>query len=198
MLEPQVRDLKDVLGQVEKTANGHSGKVRVGEMVEAFGPRSFGPVLLLAGLLGMTPVAAVPAAPSTLALITVLVASQLLLGRRTIWLPRFLTRLSVTSGRLHKAVRVARKPADVVDRAVRPRLHQLTGGLADRIVAGVCILVALTVPPLEFVPLAAAIPSLAIFAFGLGLVTRDGLVVLAALLVSGSAAGLIVWRLLAA
>lgn len=195
MPEPQVRDLKAVLGKVEETANGHSHNVCVGDVVEAFGPRSFGPLLLLTGLFGVTPVAAVPTAPTILALLTILIASQLVLGRRSIWLPGFLTRLTITSKRLRKAVHVARKPAKVVDKAVRPRLHQLTHPLADRIVAAVCVLVALTVPPLEFVPLAASIPSLAIFTFGLGLVTRDGLVILAALLISASAAGLIVWRL---
>ena len=72
----------------------------------------------------------------------------------------------------------------------------LTTPLADRLVAAACVLVALTVPPLELLPFAAFVPALAIFAFGVGLVARDGVVVLIALLLSAAAVGLIGWKLL--
>ena len=85
----------------------------------------------------------------------------------------------------------------MVDRVVCPRLLALTTPLADRLVALSCVLVAITVPPLELVPFAAFVPALAIFTFGVGLVARDGLVVLIALLLSAGALGLIGWRLLA-
>jgi hypothetical protein len=59
--------------------------------------------------------------------------------------------------------------------------------LATRLVALVVVLIACAVPPLELVPFAAALPSLAIAAFGLGLIARDGLLVSFALLISGAA-----------
>jgi len=189
-------DLEDVLSELQHAADSNGAKVSVGEIVEAFGRRSFGPLLLLGGLLGMTPVAAIPTAPTIIASITILIAIQLLFGRETIWIPSFLQKLSVKSDRVKKAVRVARKPARFADRLVRPRLQALTRPVADRLVALVCILVALCVPPLELLPLAAFIPSLAIFVFGLGLVSRDGVVVLVAFLLSGGALGLIGWQLL--
>ena len=190
-------DLEAVLGDLQRAAKSNGAKVSVGEIVETFGKRSFGPLLLLTGLLGMTPVAAIPSAPSIIALITVLIAGQLLFGRETIWLPGFLEKLSVKAERVAKAARVAQKPVHIADRIVRPRLQPLTTPLADRVVALACVLVAICVPPLEFLPFVAFVPSLAIFAFGLSLVARDGLLVLIALTLTAGVLGLIAWRVLA-
>ena len=189
--------LESVLRTLERTAKGNGAKVSVDEIVETFGARSFGPLLLLCGLLGMTPVSAIPTAPTVLAVIVILIAGQMVFGREAIWIPRFIGKLSVKAERLAKAVKISRKPAHVVDRVVCPRLLALTTPLADRLVALSCVLVAITVPPLELVPFAAFVPALAIFTFGVGLVARDGLVVLIALLLSAGALGLIGWRLLA-
>ncbi|HEY8571102.1 exopolysaccharide biosynthesis protein [Phenylobacterium sp.] len=194
MAEHPAQDLEDVLGELEKAARSNGAKVSVGELVETVGKRSFGPLLLLGGLLGMTPVAAIPTAPTLIATITLLVSVQLLFGRKTIWLPRFLEKLSVRAERVQKAVKISRKPARIVDRMVRPRLQSLTMPFADRIVAAVCVVVAICVPPLELLPFVAFIPSLAIFAFGVGLIARDGLVVLLALAVSTSLLGLLIWK----
>ncbi len=183
----QAQDLEGLLGELRKAADGNGPRVSVEEIMQAVGHRSFGPLLLLAGLLGMTPVAAIPGAPSTIALITLLVASQLLIGRDTFWLPRFLRHRSVGKDKLEKTVRIARKPARVVDRMVKPRLAFLTGPIADRVVALVCVILALCVPPLEFLPFVAFIPSAAIAAFGLGLLARDGLLVLLAFAISAGA-----------
>jgi len=191
-------DLEAVLGDLQRAARSNGAKVSVGEIVATFGRRSFGPLLLLTGLLGMTPVAAIPSAPSIIALITVLIAGQLLFGRETIWLPRFLENLSVKSERVAKAARMAKKPMHIAERIVRPRLLSLTTPMADRLVALACVLVAICVPPLELLPFVAFVPSLAIFAFGLSLVTRDGALVLIALSISAAVLGLIGWRLVGA
>lgn len=196
MATAKTEDLEGVLDTLQKSAKGHGAEVSVDEIVETFGQRSFGPLLLLSGLLGMTPVSAIPTAPTILAILTILIAGQMVFGREAIWIPRFLGRLSVKAERVKKAVKVSRKPAHVVDRVVCPRLHALTTPIADRLVALVCVIVALAVPPLELLPFAAFIPSLAIFTFGLGLVARDGVVVLVALLISSGVLGLIGWQVL--
>ncbi|HEY8617467.1 exopolysaccharide biosynthesis protein [Phenylobacterium sp.] len=195
MAEHAAQDLEDLIHELDKAAEDCGPKVSVGEIIDTIGKRSFGPLLLLGGLLGMTPVAAVPSVPSIIALITILVSVQLLFGRKTIWIPRFLEKLSVKAERVKKTVQVTEKPARAVDRLVKPRLQGLTKPFADRIVALVCVLVALCVPPLELLPFAAFIPSLAIATFGLGLIARDGLLVLIAFAISTSALSLIVWKL---
>lgn len=189
------KDLEGLLNELNEVARKDGPKVSVEELYRAVGERSFGPLLLLAGLLGMTPLSAIPGAPTVLAIVTLLIAAQLLFGRRTLWLPRRLLRLSVPAGKLQATVKVARRPARFVDRVVRPRLAFLTGGIADRIVAAVCVVVALAVPPLELLPFVAFVPATAIAAFGLGLVARDGLLILVAFAASAGTLFLIARQL---
>ncbi len=191
MAADKAQDLENLLDELDEVASSKGPKVSVEEVYRAIGERSFGPLLLIAGLLGMTPVSAVPGAPTALAIVTILVAGQLLIGRKTFWLPKRLLKLSVAAGRLTKTVKVARRPAAFVDRLVRPRLAILTGGVADRIVALVCVLVAAAIPPLELLPLVAFIPATAIAAFGLGLIARDGALILIAFLASVGTLGVL-------
>lgn len=188
--------LEDLLTKLDATARREDDRVSVEEIVETVGKRSFGPALLLCGLLGMTPVSAIPTAPSLIALITILIAGQLVFGRETIWLPRWLLRLSVKPQSVRKSVKLAQRPARFADRIARPRLQALTKPVADRLAALVCVLIALAVPPLELLPFAAFVPSLAIFTFGLGLIARDGLIVLIAFLISLTVIGLLATKLL--
>ena len=185
------KDLEDVIAELDEAADSNGAKVSVEEIMEAVGRRSFGPLLVLSGLLGMTPIGVIPTAPTIIALITVLVAGQLLFGRKQFWLPQALLKLSVDAGKVKKAASVSKKPAAFIDKLIRPRLTVLTTAIADRFVAGVCVLIALCVPPLELVPFAAFIPAAAIFIFGLGLIARDGLLILIALLISAGAIGLL-------
>ena len=92
--------LESVLRTLERTAEDNGAKVSVDEIVETFGARSFGPLLLLCGLLGMTPVSAIPTAPTVLAVIVILIAGQMVFGREAIWIPRFIGKLSVKAERL--------------------------------------------------------------------------------------------------
>jgi hypothetical protein len=184
-----------VLDRIEDCATGES-KVRVERVMEAIGRRSFGPLLMSAGLLGMTPVSAMPGAPSVIAVTVVLISGQLMIGREGFWLPRFLLRAQLPSHRLASAVKVARKPAAFVDRLVKPRLQVLTRPMADRAVAGACLLLAMMTPPLELLPFVAFFPSTAIATFGLGLTARDGVLILIGLLVSVAVLGFAGFQLL--
>lgn len=173
------QNLEDLLAELESTVD-REAQTTVGALHEAIGKRSFGPLLVAVGLAGVTPLAGVPGVPSLLALSIVLVAGQLLIGRKNFWLPGWFLRRPVKRSTVRRSVRMARGPARFVDRLIRPRLRFCAGPLATRLVAVVCVLIAVAVPPLELLPLAAALPSLAILAFGLGLSARDGLLVILA------------------
>ncbi|CAN7192360.1 exopolysaccharide biosynthesis protein [Phenylobacterium sp. LjRoot219] len=191
----QLQDLDDLLDELDRCADQAGDKVSVQEVVDAIGRRSFGPLLLVAGLLGMTPVAAVPGAPTIIAVLILLMSVQLLFGRKSVWLPRVLLKLSVKADKLKRAVKVVRKPARFVDRLVKPRLEVFTGPTADRMVALACTVLALMTPPLELLPLVAFFPSAAVAIFGLGLIARDGLLVLIGLTISAGVLGVAVYHL---
>ena len=168
----------------------------IDQLHEAIGERSFGPLLVAVGLAGVTPLAGVPTIPTLLALCTLLVAVQLVVGRKTFWLPGWIRRRRVKRATLRRSVRLACRPARFIDRLLRPRLHVFTGPLASRLVALICMVIAATVPVLELMPFVAALPSLAILAFGLGLSARDGALVLIAGVISTTTVVLLGQKLL--
>ncbi|WP_238559332.1 exopolysaccharide biosynthesis protein [Sphingobium sp. HDIP04] len=189
----QVRDastdshrLGDMLDRLRKLAS-KADTVSLGDVVEALGNRSYGPFLILLPLIDISPVGAVPGLPTLLAVLIILVAGQLLLGRKHLWLPGFVQRRSISAGRVAKAIEKIRPFAKRMDRWFHGRMPMLTSGPFVRVAAGAIILMALTVPPLELLPLATTAPMGAIAAFGLALLVRDGLLMVAAILLAVAA-----------
>ena len=195
MTDAPPQNLDELLDRLEGPV-AHEGRTDVRTLVDTIGKPQFGPLLVVVGLAGVTPLSAVPSVPSLLALCTALISVQLVFGRKTFWLPRFILDRHVTRGRLRTSTRLARKPARVVDHVLKPRFEFLTSGIATRLVALVVLLIAFAVPPLELLPFAAALPSLAILAFGLGLIARDGLLVFIALCISAASLFLVGQKLL--
>ena len=83
--EREVHDLAELL-QVGRAGEGKDA-ASVADIQEVIGIRSFGSLLLAAGLIVLTPVGGIPAVPTAMAVVVVLVAGQLLVGLRSFWLP---------------------------------------------------------------------------------------------------------------
>ncbi len=192
---PPAGTLTDLLDQLEREC-ADQARVSFEDVHKALGQRSFGPLLLLAGLAALTPVGLVPGAPTLLAVIVLLIAGQLAFGARAVWMPKLIGRRTIAGERLAKAIRFARRPAAWMDRVARPRLPLFLGSVGIRAAAVMCIAIAFAIPPLELVPFGVAAPAAAITAFGLGLIARDGLLILIAWTASVVAAGLLGYWLL--
>lgn len=180
--------VEEVIGELDDLAS-RNDKVRVGDVLDDFGGRSFGPFILIFALLEITPIGAIPGAPTTLASIIALLAVQLLIGKEHIWMPQFIQDRAIGSKKLHKAVQKMRGTAHWLDQHSRDRLDFLTEGKWLRLVAIAILMLCATVPPLEFLPFASSGPMLAIAAIALALIVRDGLVMLVALLLAAAALG---------
>lgn len=185
-----VSDLLDVLEQRDEADR----KVSIGWMLDQLGDRTYGPALLLPALIEISPIGGIPGVPTFLAGLIILFAVQILIGQEHLWVPGFIERRTIRQKRLTEASHALRPLARRLDRWFHGRLETLTEKGWDRAVALVCILLALTVPPLELVPFASTIPMGAIALFGLSLLLRDGALVLAGLgvAVAGLATGLYV------
>ncbi len=179
--------LEEVLDRIADAAEERE-TVNLGQMLEAVGRRSFGPLLLLAGIIAVSPLSGIPGIPTTLGCMVVLITGQLLMKREHFWVPRWVLRRSLGRDKLEKAVRFMRPPARWVDRVLRERLTVLTQGPATHGIAVLCALIAVTMPPLEIVPFAASTAGAALSGFGLALIARDGLMAIGALLFTGLAA----------
>ena len=184
----------DILDTLER--HGTDGRVSVGTIQDEIGDKALGAFLVLPALLEITPIGSVPGVPTLLATVIVIVAAQVLIGREHLWLPGVIERRSVTGEALCAAVGVLRKPARFIDRTFHDRLRFLTTAPFDRVVALVCIALALSVPPLEVIPLASTIPMATIALLGLALLFDDGLLVLAGLGLAVGGMGTIAWQVL--
>ena len=185
----------DILDRLAESGR-RTDSVSVGDVVQALGNRSYGPFLVLPSLIELSPIGGIPGVPTALAAIVVLVASQLLLGRRHLWLPKFVARRQHCIRQAAKSVRRVRPWGDWLDRSFHGRLELLSKGPFVRIAAAACILLALAVPPLELLPFASTAPMAAIGIFGLALLVRDGLLMILASLIAVVAAGAVIAWLL--
>jgi len=82
--------LQSVLDQIVATLDG-ADSVDLKTVVEAFGDRSFGPIMVLCGLCMMTPLGAIPGIPPAFGLIVIIFALQLLFRRKTPWMPEVIS-----------------------------------------------------------------------------------------------------------
>lgn len=188
-------NLHGLLDSIAK-ASRKDDEISVRDLRDEIGRRSFGPLLLGTSLIGFTPVGGIPGVPTSLAVLISLIAVQIVLGFKSLWLPHFLLERKVDGPKLEKAVKKLQPVARVIDKAIRPRLTFLTERPSSYLIALVCILIALTVPPLELVPFIDMPLWAALAAFGLALVAHDGLLAIAAFVLTAMGVGLIGYALL--
>lgn len=187
--------LVELLDRIRKTTK-EGQRVSMEEILEEVGPRSFGALLLVAGLITLMPlVGDIPGVPTVMALFVVLVAGQLLLHRRHLWLPEWLLDRSVGRDKLDTALDWMDRPAQFIDRWLQPRLQSFTHRAATYPIAIACLFVAAVMPVMEVIPFSANLAGGALTAFGLSLITHDGLVALFAFGFTLLAFGVIVFNL---
>src|SRR5690606_20136787 len=86
--DAEVWGLADLLAQIREQATEHD-RVTLGAVMEAVGGRSFGPLLLIAGLVTLAPVIGdIPGVPTMMALLVLSIVAQLLFHSEHLWLPR--------------------------------------------------------------------------------------------------------------
>ena len=86
-------DVLERLGQ-DRPDQGESDKLSLREMVEAFGERGFGAVILMLALMALFPWP--PGGKAVFSVPIILIAAELALQREKVWLPRWLLDLSVS------------------------------------------------------------------------------------------------------
>lgn len=175
-----VTDLRSLLRSLVLNTEGDDVTVR--QLLTAVGRRAYGPVLLLLGFIAVSPLTIIPGANWFVATVTLIFALQIVIGRKTPWLPKRALDFSFKRNLLVQGVGASEKYAYMVDALVRPRLHFLTEAPFVQVVGLICVLASLITYPLGLVPLGPLLPGLTVLLFGLGLTARDGVVVLLATL----------------
>lgn len=191
----QPESLQQLLDWIAEPA-ANSDRISLGAVLDSVGRRSFGPILLLAGLVIAVPVIGdIPGVPTVMGVLVVIAGLQLVFNRQHIWLPDWLLNRSIKHEVLCKSVDRARPVARFMDRWTRPRLARLTGRGGAFGIAVACITIAAATPAMEFVPFSANGAGLALVAFGLALISRDGLLASIAFAVWAITIGLVAFAL---
>lgn len=178
---PPIENLDALLDRLETAARAED-PVTLRGILTVLGRSSFGPLVLLAGLVTLAPVVGdVPGVPTLMAVLVVSTSGQLLFRREHVWLPAWLLERSLARRKVCTAIRWSRRPARLLDRWIRPRLARLVDGPGAQVVAAACVLVGVAMPVMELVPFSANLAGAALTAFGLSLTARDGLLALVAL-----------------
>jgi len=175
--------LQSVFGQIE-TALAGADSVDLVTVVEAFGNRAFGPIMVLCGLCMMTPLGALPGVPPAFGVIVIVFALQLLFRRRSPWMPEILRKVKIPADKFSKIQAKVTPILAKIDNVIRPRLQWASTGAMQAVISVVAILVSLTFFPLGMFPFAVVAPAIIILLLGLGITARDGILILIGLTLS--------------
>jgi hypothetical protein len=173
----EVKNIEQALDKIDQAAQD-SDPVSLDAIVQGVGSRTFGPLLLLAGIVMASPLSGIPGMPTSMSVLVLVIAAQLIIGRKHFWLPNWLLKRSVSRKRLNKAIYWLKRPARFIDHWLRPRLTFLVHPIGTYIIAVMCIVIAAGMPFMELVPFSATAAGVAICAFGVALVAQDGAVAL--------------------
>lgn len=174
-VSPDPHSLMELLATLRQICQkNHGTRVSVGDIVRPLGRRSFAPLILAVGLIAVTPIDSIPTLPTTFGVIVFLTVGQMLIGRQSLWLPRFISDRAVDADRLNRALAWLEPRAIWTDRRLGARLTFFTEGGFLLLMAVCCAALAALMPFLEFVPFVSTLPALAFTAFGIAILLHDG------------------------
>ncbi len=173
----QPDSLGDLL-EAMRPAPGAS-RVSVADVLARVGGRSFPAVILVPAIILVSPVSGIPGTPTIGALIVLLITAQALLGRKHLWLPRFLRDRSIAADRMSSALAWLARPAAWMDRHTHNRLRLLTTGPTRLFAYAATAIIAASWPLLELVPFVTSFGAGSVAMIMFGLMTRDGIYTLA-------------------
>ncbi|WP_243373791.1 exopolysaccharide biosynthesis protein [Microvirga solisilvae] len=155
-------------------------RLTVRDIMAVLQDRAFALLIVLLGLPNCLPMP--PPIPLVCGLLLALVAIQIIFGREAPWLPRQLLNRSLAHTDVERAVARAMPTFRKLERFSRPRMTFLDTPFAMRIMGAIVLVMALGL--LFAPPFVGQIPmGLAVCLVGLGLVERDGLVIVGGLII---------------
>lgn len=168
--------LYELLGKMQPRARQDT--FEFAEFWDVMEKRGFGPMLALPSFIACTPIGAIPGIPSLAGGTILLIALQILLGRRHPWLPQKVMQLNCDADQLRFIVDKVKPYAVRVDRFLVPRCFFMRQPVFRSFIALCCAGCGLVMIPLELIPFMGLIPAFAVFIMAIGMATDDGAVAL--------------------
>jgi hypothetical protein len=171
-LDPHARQpLSEILREISEQPEP---TVSVGELMERFGGRAMGALLLVFGIACTLPLP--PGGTTIFGAPLVLLAPQLMIGSRAPWLPARMRAQSIATADLRRGLPRVLRWLKRIEAVSRPRLPFLFGAWGHRAIGLVCTVLALVL--ILPIPLGNMLPAAAVSVLSLALVQRDGFLAL--------------------
>jgi hypothetical protein len=153
-------------------------RVSIRELLDSFGDRAFGAIMLIFALPNAVPMPIVGVS-AILGLPIVILAAQMAIGRRTPRLPEWIAKRSLTGSDFRSLTMPMVPVLARGERKLVPRWSWLTGAAGERVIGAVCLVLAviLFLP----IPFANMLPAAAIALMSIGVLQKDGVAVVAGL-----------------
>lgn len=158
----------------------------LGEVRDRLDERAFGLLILILAIPCLVP--ALYGVPQIIGVPILILAFQLLVGRKEPWLPDAILNRRINKAWLERMSDFASKRMGWVERLSRPRLRAFSSGFGDQFAGFWMILATLTI----VLPMTNTVPSVALALLSAGLLQRDGLFVLAGAAISAAWAAVLV------
>jgi len=160
---------------IEDIGRKDDPRLYLGELVDAFGERGFGALMLFFGLLNIA-IGIIPGTTTILGAPLLLMGLQLATRQDQLWLPRWAMKRWIERRTYRDGVQKVLPRLRRVERLSRPRLPVMTSEVSETLIGVATALLALIL----ILPIWGGnlVPALIISTFGFGLMQRDGLVVL--------------------
>lgn len=167
-----------------RKARGEAGAasgptVALGDILDRLDARAFGLLILLFALPCCLPFVYV--LPQIVALPMLALAGQLAIGRRHPWLPAKMRMRRVSATGLSDVLRRSERYVGWFERLARPRLAFVTDGAGARVVGLLMLIPATSI--LLPIPTTNTIPGIGVAIASIGLIERDGVLVIAGLVI---------------
>jgi hypothetical protein len=169
-----------------KLASSPGERLSVAAIFSSLGDKGFALLIVILGLPNCVPLMP-PPIPLICGFLLIGVALQIGLGRKSPWAPAFVLARSVAQQDVRKAAEKAMPLVRKMERFSKPRLQWFEPGIANLLIALVVAVLALGV--ITAAPFIGQVPwGLAVCLMGLGLVERDGVLVIASVIAAVFAA----------
>jgi hypothetical protein len=163
-------------------ANLNAERVSVRDIIDSLGHRSFGFTLLIFALPNSLPILGIPGVSTITGLPLLLIALQMSLRHHRVYMPHWIAKQSLATDSFRNIIERVTPWIKRVEKLLKPRLDFLTHKAAEPWLGAVCVsLAALLILP---IPLGNLLPGLSILLIALGLIEKDGLFVLAGLILA--------------
>jgi hypothetical protein len=166
----KVSQILDGLARAPKT------DVKLADLLAEMDERAFGVLMLILSLPNAVGLGAIPGLSTVFGVPQIFVAIQMIVGAQRPWLPNFVLQRSITMKDFRTMVEKAEPHLQRIEKLLRPRLAAMSSTVIERLLGLILLLLSIIVL-LRF-PFANQPPAIAQGLIALGLIERDGVVVL--------------------